>query len=294
VTPKLRATAHLQRTEEWLVGVITHGGELGDALAASPHGAALGVRAVAELGRVVRGTPAHAEERLAIYRSGFRARLLECLTDDYPAVAHALGEEGFDALVREYVAAHPPSGATLNAYGKAMPAFLRDEEMPGASAERIGTCPRAFLVELATLEWTIVEAIHAPPSPVLTQADAARVPPEAWGAASFWAAPAARLVTGTYPVSAYYGAVRAGARPALPAPQPSATLVHRRDRTVWRFELVSAKCALLASLFDGVPLGDAMAALEALDDPPPPEAIGPWFQEWVSGGVFGGVTLHAG
>ena len=45
-------------------------------------------------------------ERLDIYRQAYRARLVECLADDYPVLQHALGEtELRDAVPRVHRAA---------------------------------------------------------------------------------------------------------------------------------------------------------------------------------------------
>ena len=65
-----------------------------------------------------------AAERLAIYRDGYRARLVECLADDYPAVRHLLGAEAFEAIAHAYVDKHPSRSPNLNAFGRLMPAFL--------------------------------------------------------------------------------------------------------------------------------------------------------------------------
>lgn len=50
-----------------------------------------------------------AEQGLAIYHNAYRARLLEALRGDYPAVHGWLGDEEFDALALAYLDAHPRS-----------------------------------------------------------------------------------------------------------------------------------------------------------------------------------------
>jgi len=101
----------LSRFQEWMQAVIVH-----------PGGADAGLRSRAarrhvvpsELGAVVHARGALSPvERLRIYASMYPLRTVEALRSDYPALAALLGEERFDALVREYVAAHPSARNAL-------------------------------------------------------------------------------------------------------------------------------------------------------------------------------------
>src|SRR5207244_275482 len=49
-------------------------------------------------------------ERLHVYQYGYRARLVECLADDYPVLEQTLGESAFEALCNAYIEAHPSRG----------------------------------------------------------------------------------------------------------------------------------------------------------------------------------------
>src|SRR5688572_24287524 len=57
-----------------------------------------------------------AGQRVAIYRDAYRARLVECLADDYPGVAYLFGTETFRDLCQHYIRDVPPRGS-LNFYG---------------------------------------------------------------------------------------------------------------------------------------------------------------------------------
>src|SRR5262245_53362998 len=71
--------------------------------------------------------PARIADRLAVYRDGYPVRVAESLAETYPAVAHALGDRAFAALVDRYVAAVPQTSYNLNDAGAELPAFLRDD-----------------------------------------------------------------------------------------------------------------------------------------------------------------------
>ena len=192
-------------------------------------------------------TPA---ERLQIYRDGYRARLVDCLADDYAAVRYLLGEAAFEAIAHAYIDEHPSRSPNLNAFGRAMPAFL---------AGRSGAAGPLAL-DVARLEWAIVEAIHAAASPPLTLDRFEHMTPEQWATAVLVPAASVRLLRFAHPADAFYTSLREGERPIAPAPAPSATLVHRRGWVVWRTALSPAMAGLLEAIVSGVGLGAALTA----------------------------------
>jgi hypothetical protein len=226
-------------------------------------------------------------ERLEVYRTAYHARLIECLADDYPALQAALGERSFEALCRAYVARHPSASPSLNAFGAKMPAFCRAET---------GLECGPFAADLASLEWAIVEVIHAPGAPPLTPARLAEIPADAWAGAHLEPTPAFRLVRTHYPVNAFFQAFREGSNPAIPEPLPSATAVYRSGPTVWRMDLTVPMAALLERLVAGDALGDALdhaaAAMQGIPDEVAGQRLMSWFQAWVSGGLFTGASIE--
>jgi hypothetical protein len=219
--------------------------------------------------RLTRGPKLDARGRFDVYRSGYVARLVECLADDYPVLKHALGDDAFEDVCRRYVERSPSEAPNLNAYGRRMA-----ETLDG------------FASDLARLEWAIVEVVHEPaPPPVTTEALAA-VPPEAWGDVRLTASKAVRLLSFDHPVNDYFQAVRDEKQPAVPGPAPSSTVVYRSGRTVWRLGLTPAMERVLAALLAGEPLEQA---LDRAGDAPP-EHVTAWFREWMASGLFVGVT----
>jgi hypothetical protein len=198
-----------------------------------------------------------ASARLEVYRHGYFARLVECLEDDDPALAHALGAELVEAVCQDSLRSiRPPARASIT------------------TAQRwrstVGAVRRAgmrFAEELARLEWAVVEAIHAEVGERLDVAALGRLSPEPWSAARPVPSPALRLLLCTYPVAEYYQAFKDGTAAALGvdggalellAPRASAVAVCRRGEDVWRIRLSPPLGQLLGSLIAGAPLLDAL------------------------------------
>jgi hypothetical protein len=222
--------------------------------------------------RLTPGPKLDASDRLDIYRRGYRARLLECLADDYPVLEHALGADAFEALCDEYVTRFPSQSPSLNAFGRHMPGFCQ-----------------GFAADLAALEWAIVEAIHAPSAVPLAAAELAAIPGEMWPRMRLQKAPSLQVVRAAHPANEYFQAVRDGGNPVRPGPSPSATAVYRKDLTVWRQRLTPVMADVLAAVVRGETLEEAVAPVP---DDQPPERVLAWFREWTEAGLF--VSVVAG
>jgi hypothetical protein len=59
-----------------------------------------------------------------LYRDSVFASLTSVLSDTYPDLKRALGEEDFSTVATAYIRAHPPAGPFLQDYGKEFPTFL--------------------------------------------------------------------------------------------------------------------------------------------------------------------------
>jgi hypothetical protein len=225
-----------------------------------------------------------AAERLQIYRDGYRGRLVECLADDYAAVQFLLGEAVFESVAHDYIDEHPSRSPNLIAFGQLMPRFLTNR------SDTVGH----FAADLARLEWAIVEAIHAAPSPPLTLDRLEHMTPEQWTVAKLVPAASVRVLRFDHAANAYYQAFRSETGPAASAPEPSATLVHRQGWAVWRTELTPPMARLLETIVSGAPLGEALATSMADEDEGTQAQVTRWFRDWVGGGVFTSVELPAG
>ncbi len=220
-------------------------------------------------------------ERLQIYRDGYRGRLVECLADDYAAVQFLLGEDVFESVAHDYIDEHPSRSPNLIPFGRFMPGFL------ARRADAISP----FAADLARLEWAIVEAIHAAPSPTLTLDRLGNMTPEQWNVAKLVPAASAVVLRFDHAVNAYYQAFRSEAQPTASGPEASATLVHRQGWVVWRTDLTPSMARLLQTIVDGAPLGAALESSIPDEDEESQAQVMRWFQDWVRADVFTAVDL---
>ena len=209
--------------------------------------------------------------RLEVYHYAYRARLRECLADDFAGVRAWLGEAAFDRLCDRVITASPSRTKDLNTWGVAL-------------VEELRLRPR-FVTELAALEWALVEAIHAPPPLVMDPAELAAVPVEAWAEASFAPSPTLRLLRFDWTANAVLQGLREGRRPR-PRRRETHVAVYRKGFVVWRMEVPADMAGVLRQLVAGVSLGEALATLP---EDAAPERVMRWFTTFVAEGLFEGV-----
>jgi len=123
--------------------------------------------------------------RLDIYYNAYRLRLAEALATDYEVLKTYLGDEIFDAIVRDYIDAHPSVFRNVRWFGGHLADFLRDQ--PRYSAQPV-------LADLARFEWALGLAFDADDAAALRFEDVAAVPPEAWAGLRLAPHPALRVI----------------------------------------------------------------------------------------------------
>jgi Putative DNA-binding domain len=275
----------LDQLQRWMLGVITHGGDVAGALTSPAVRVELVPEQVPEV--LLASKTLTPVERLGIYHDMYPLRMYDTLAADYPGLEHFLGHEAFDELVRAYTNVHPSRSYTLNRLGDHLPEFLKT-----ASVRRPEFCH-----DLARLELAVTHVFDDEETPRLVEAEIAAVPPEAWERARLRPVAAFRLLSFRYPVNAYLQTVKDDDHD-----HPKARLkdewvaVYRRDYGVFRLSLSRTAHDLLADLVAGIPLGEAIAgALRAGGKRAPTETeLFRWFREWVSGGIFRAVETARG
>ena len=278
------AALGLHETQAWFAAVITDPQSVDAGLRAA-H-ALLGAAGALPLTHILSDGPHQsAAARLGIYHHAYHARLVECLADDYPAVAHLLGAAGFAALARRYIAAHPSRSPNLNGFGAHFAAFI---DGLGAAFPHA-----AFAAELATLEWALVEVLHAPVAPAVFLEGLRAVPEQQWEAVRFTKSPTLRFLRFAYPVNAYLQSVRIGTASTPPPKAPSATAVYRESWKIWRMDFTPSMALVLHALLEGASLGAALATLARVEGSQRASEgdVMTWFRAWMSGGFFSAVEV---
>lgn len=223
-------------------------------------------------------TPA---EQVDIYRRQYWLRHIDALADDYPGVAHLLGEEGFDAFLRAYLLAHPPRHKSLRDLGTDIVTFAQGYAFPDSL--------RAATLEMLAYEHAFIDLFDGAEPPPLDPQKLTSMPEEAWEQARIVIHPLLVRTQVRFPVHRLR--LQAKAEDAEPRTEPPtekpANLVLFRDDNLIRFEeLDGAAFALLDALARGIALGPACEQVAATLEPEAAEQlgaqVGTWFQAWTA------------
>jgi hypothetical protein len=132
--------------------------------------------------------PARAEsidDVFAVYHDGYRQRMAEFLSNDYPVLHGALGDEDFAVLVEAYMRARPSRWRNARWVGAGLPAFLR------------ATPPFAedsLICGLAALEAALTKAFDAADATALPVEFLGVTPQEDWPRLRFGFHPSAQML----------------------------------------------------------------------------------------------------
>ena len=297
MNPTIAPRYSFQRLQRWMQATVMH-----------PDGVVEGVNSPAaraeidapanEAGKILmRSKSQTALERLAIYGSAYYGRLVECMREEFPAVAHTLGDETFDAFAVAYLQSYPSRSYTLTQLGKDFPRFLVETRPEREAGEAEISWPE-FLADLAHFEWTFSAVFDGPgvesgrdgTTPLLL--DAAKIQAiqaDHWPETRLVCVDCLRLLALRYPVHHYFTSVRRQEEAAMPDPADTFLAVTRRHFVVHHYELSRPAYALLSALLAGRPVGEAIQLAA--------EAAGPeigrlgadlqqWFCDWAADGFF--------
>ena len=268
----------LAQLQRWLQHVVTHPGSTSDGVRTASMSCPSDVESI-----VRPSSRMSALERLGVYQDAYRARLLECLADDYPAVRNMLGRERFAALCRRYVVQQPPRAPSLNNYGEALPHFCTSSAVVDL-CQATPACSATLLCDLARVEWASVELIHAPTEAPLGPAELSAHQND-FGRMTLVPVKSMRLLRLGHRLRALYAALRGGNSATAPAPESAFALLRRTDWQVSYTEVEVAEGELLSSILSGVPLEVALAAAAA-EGGVSERDVAVYFQRWLAAGLF--------
>lgn len=201
----------------------------------------------AQLGEeIVGGYGAEVDTRLDIYFDAYRLRLAEALRADYPALHALLGADRFEALAREYIAAHCSPYYNIRWYGDALGEFLR---------RRTPWRDWPWLAEMADFEWNMLAAFDAPEAPVAAIESMSAVPPEKWPELTFAVHPSVRRLELAFETPALWKANHAGEAIAerRPATAQLPWLMWRRGVDTYFRSMAQDEARAFDALREGAP-----------------------------------------
>lgn len=258
--------------QEWMQGVVTHPGDVYEAAAE----AQLAVDTV-----ILPSASLQPIQRVGIYHGMYMLRMIEALAIDYSALAHFLGEEAFEKLVRAYVQRFPSRSYTLNRLGDSLPEFIAT-----STVKR-----RVFLRDLARLELAMTEVFDETEAEPLPGDAIASIAPDRIADARIVPIPALRLLALDYDANEAFQAWR-DERHITPTRRKSWVAVHRCDYGVYRMPLAREAFTFLESLTAGSTIGEAIAAFHRrFKRLPEQNDLFTWFRDWSAAGLFAAIEV---
>ena len=219
------------------------------------------------------------EQGLAIYHNAYRARLLEALRGDYPAVHGWLGDEEFDALALAYIDAHPSRHFSLRWLGAELAGFIDGFLVPEQARP---------LSELARLEWAFTLAFDAPQGEPLSLAQMAELPAEAWPTLQVRYLPCVQAQRCRYNSLAIWRAIKEQAEfPGSQALEQEELCLIWRDGLISRYRsLDRAEAEALCGMAEqGWNFGELCAQLDEYAEQAPLQAA-TWLRQWLNDGLL--------
>jgi Putative DNA-binding domain len=205
-------------------------------------------------------------ERLEIYNRQYWFRLIDAVSDDFPALNTMLGAKRFNSMVLAYIHENPSTSWTLRDLGSKLPDWLtRHPEFTGKR--------HPLAIDIARLEWAYVEAFDRKKIAPLCAEDIQELGPDARIALQ----PHIQLLELRYPVDELVMAVHRATpetdivsnaamakkqRNRIPLPSmrrtPIFLAVHRFDDLVYYRRIERETFRMLSALRNGSSISDAI------------------------------------
>ena len=224
-----------------------------------------------------------AVHRLEVYANAYFYRILDCLREDFPALARFLGETAFHDLITAYLRAHPSDSFSMRYVGRRLPGFLRSEPGAAWARERHPWAP-----DLALLEWSFLDAFDAPDAPVARREDLAQVPPESFAELQFWLDPSVQRLEIDARALRLKRTATADDPPDLERVEGTEhLLVWRREERVTSRVISSDEALALAALAQGLTFGEICVRVAVhLGEEAAPGAVATWLAGWIDAGCL--------
>lgn len=225
-----------------------------------------------------------ASERLSVYQRSYYLRLLECMSEQFPALCHALGKDLFTDFARQYLQACPPRSYTLYALGARFPDYLEQTRPDRDAVQKDREGWIDFMVDLARYEYSLFTMFDAPGH------EGKPWPDGGMNDDLLMLQPCFALHSFRYPVALYYHQVRSGRAATLPQEEPSFVAISRKDYQIHTFPITSVHFAFLTALAEGKRVPDALSHVAGVVGRPIEEVRHSWServrQRWIEAGFF--------
>lgn len=294
--PLHRRAPSLRAVQEWMQTVIASPDGVVSGAASTVAKTAIGSDSATIEDLILPSRQLSSQQRMEVYANAYYARLLEVLSEEYPALTHLLGEDTFNAFAFDYLQSYPSQSYTLANLGANFHRFLIENRDATDEGSDLGIEPYwlDLMIDLATIERTYSEVFSGPGIENLETLNAdtlSAVEPDQVGELTLRLAPCVRLLRLSSGAHEYAIAVRKGTatRDDLPKANPTFLVVTRLRYVVRTIAVEELEFQLLERLANNVCLGEAIeqiAQTSSLDDEQLTMSVGTWFQKWASDRLF--------
>ncbi len=119
---------------------------------------------------VVETETVSSQSRLNVYRNAYQSRLVEALANNFPCLQAYIGDEEFENIALEYIAASPSTYRSIRWFGDTFSDFLRQYYEKNY----------AYIAELAEFEWKLTLSFDARDECLFQLNGMIHIPPESW------------------------------------------------------------------------------------------------------------------
>lgn len=220
-----------------------------------------------------------------VYQYAYMARLVDIIADDHGLLRSYLGDEMFETMARNFLAAHPSHTPNARWVGEGLPRFLAEQDPFRQHPE---------LSELAAIERALLSAFDAPDAPVLGLEALRAVPPDSWSDLVFAPHPATRaLHLRTNALAIWLALKDETAPPEAQRLEPPETAFVWRGESGGAIRPVAAEEAMMwHEASKGVPFGRLCELIAVFGDPDTAagRAAG-YLQRWLADSLLTAATL---
>ena len=240
------------------------------------------------LSRIPDSPKENRETLLEVYRNAYVLRLIEFIEHDHECLHAYLGDEGFDAMARAYVAAHPSDQPNARWFARHLPEFLRTAD---------GYKDHPQLAEIATIEKALNDAFDRADGPVLSLDGLSGIAPEDWPLLSFSAHNAAQRFTFSTNAFALWLALQNEEEPPDVEARPDGEhVIVWREGTMPKVRVFGPEEAMMwTEAVKGVRFGVLCEMCATFDEPD--EAAGraaTYLQSWLTTGMLATAEVSSG
>jgi hypothetical protein len=219
-------------------------------------------------------------EKLGIYSTGYRIRLLDALAEEYPKLFMYLGEDDFYKMATAYIEAYPSDHFSIRYVGRHIADFLKKDP------EYV---KNIFLSELASFEWALGETLDAADSGVASLAMLQGKNEEDLAKLKFKLHPSYRILSFHYDTPQIWQAMDQESAPRMPVLQTQACtfILWRKNLSAYFSSCTFEQAFILDLIKQGLCFADLCEALaEKIPEDTVPGKIGEWLYFWLNENLF--------